>query len=134
MNEITYIGQLDRRVTFQQATTTRNANGEAVDTWTTYADRWAAIEYGSGSDVVEGDRLLAQSNVRFMVRYDSRLNKGMRIKYKHWFYNIIRLTEQGRNDFLILDCETTDDEDLFTSDTTLVTSDSILYTSDATRW
>lgn len=131
---ITDAGQLDRRVTFQQATTSRNANGEPVDTYSTYASRWAKIEYGGGGDVVEGDRLLAQSTVKFTVRYDSRINKGMRIKYKHWFYNIIRLTEQGRNDFLILDCETTDDEDLFSVDTDLITADSELYTSDATRY
>lgn len=131
---ITDPGQMDRRVTFQQSTETRNGNGEPVYAWSTYADRWAKIEYGSGSDVVEGDRLLAQSTVKFLVRYDARINKGMRIKYKHLFYNVIRLTEQGRNDFLILDCETTDDEDLFTGDTDLITSDTELYTSDATRY
>jgi SPP1 family predicted phage head-tail adaptor len=127
-------GDLDRRITFQQATQTRNANGEVIDTWSDYASRWAALDYGGGSDAAEADRLLAKSTVTFTVRYDARINKGMRIKYKHWYHNIIRLTELGRQDFLILDCETTDDEDLFTSDTTLVTSDSTLYTSDATRW
>src|SRR5665648_151037 len=127
---ITDPGQLDRRITFQQATQSRNTNGEVVDTWTDYASRWASIEYGGGGDVVEGDRLLAQSMNKFTVRYDSRINKSMRIKYKHWFYNIIRLTEQGRNDFLILDCETTDDEDLFSVDTVLITADSDLYTLD----
>lgn len=131
---VTDPGQLDRRVTFQQATETRNGNGEPVYAWSTYADRWASIEYGSGGDVVEGERLLAQSNVKFFVRYDARINKGMRIKYKHWFYNIIRLTEQGRNDFLILDCETTDDEDLLCVDSILITSDSTLYTGDVTRF
>jgi SPP1 family predicted phage head-tail adaptor len=131
---ITDPGQLDRRITFQQTTETRNGNGEPVYAWSTYADRWAKIEYGGGSDVVEGDRLLSQMSTKFTVRYDSRLNKGMRIKYKHWYYNIIRLTEQGRNDFLILDCETTDDEDLMTLDTNLITMDSTLYTLDATRW
>jgi SPP1 family predicted phage head-tail adaptor len=127
-------GKLDRRITFQQATQTRNANGEVIDTWSDYASRWAAIEYGGGSDVVEGDRLLAQSTNKFTVRYDSRINKSMRIKYKHWFYNIIRLTELGRNDFLVLDCETTDDEDLLCVDSILITSDSDLYTSDMTRY
>jgi len=127
-------GQLDRRVTFEQATTTRNTNGEEVYAWSTYATRWAGIEYGGGSDVVNSDRLLSQMSVRFTVRYDSRINKSMRIKYKHWYYNIIKLTEQGRNDYLILDCETTDDEDLLTVDTALITSDSELYTTDATRY
>ena len=127
-------GELDRRITFQQATQTRNTNGEVIDTWGDYASRWAKLEYGSGSDGVESDRLIAQFNARFTVRYDSRINKGMRIKYKHFYYNIIRLSEIGRQDFIILDCETTDDEDLFTVDTNLVTSDSGVYTADETRY
>jgi SPP1 family predicted phage head-tail adaptor len=128
-------GDLDRRITFQQATQTRSANGEVVDTWTDYASRWAKLEYGSGSDIVESERLLSTGTVKFTVRYDSRINKSMRIKYKHWFYNITNNpVELGRQDYLLIDAETTDDEDLLCADTNLITSDSILYTSDQTRW
>jgi SPP1 family predicted phage head-tail adaptor len=128
-------GKLDRRITFQQATQTRLSNGEAMDTWSDYATRWAAISYAKGSDIVEGERLLSTGTVKFTVRYDSRINKSMRIKYKHWFYNIVNNpVELGRQDYLLIDAETTDDEDLLCVDSILITADSTLYTSDQTRW
>lgn len=64
-------GKLTKRLTIQQATETRDGFGDPVPTWSTYATRWAAIEYtGSGESLEAGSR---RTELRAVIRmrYDT---------------------------------------------------------------
>ena len=125
---------LDRKITIQQATVTRGAGGEEIHGWSTYATRWAGIEYVGGSETVENDRLLANTTVKFTIRYDNRIHKGMQVIYKHYCYNITHIIEEGRQQWLHLFCETTDTEYPFTIDADTIKIDSTYYTADQITW
>ena len=101
-------GQLDRKITFEQATATRGANGEQLEAWATYGLRWAKLDSGTGTENVDQGRLIGDSRAVFTVRYDPSISKAMRILYDSKYYNIYNIIPEGRDSYLILDCETTD--------------------------
>jgi SPP1 family predicted phage head-tail adaptor len=76
-------GRLRERVTVQQATETRNRLGETVQSWATYAERWASVSgisarefFLSGPAANRGDA----SHPR--LRYLDGLNSTMRILWR----------------------------------------------------
>lgn len=102
------IGDLDRRITIQQATTASDVFGEQVETWSTYRKVWAKLSYESGNEFFEADQKTAVRTVKFTVRYDSSITEVMRISYNSAYYDIRSIEEVGRNRYLVLKTEKRD--------------------------
>ena len=138
MIEIKDIGQLDRQVTIKAPTVTVSGNGERVNSWATYATRWAAIEYTGGGEMISDDMAVINNEVKFTIRYDSSVNEKYRVSYRSKEYEIRNIQEVGRMDFLVLTCETvsiTGSTSIpFTADMTYLTADTNLYTADQTLY
>jgi len=64
-------GRLRHRVTIQRYTVTQNDYGEEVESWTTHATRWAAVEPLTGREYFDAQQMTAEVSLRVRVRHDS---------------------------------------------------------------
>jgi len=97
------IGHLDRRVTLQNYSTTRNVYGELIESYSTYREVWAKVDFTGGSQSDEFDRITAISKVKFFIRnLDlADLTEKTRISYDSKLYYIQAINEiEGRESFL----------------------------------
>lgn len=102
------IGRMDRRITVQGYTETKNDFGEKITDFTDLATVWAAIDYENKgtTEAYEATRETATTTVTFTIRYNKDYrNKKNRILYDEQLYDIISVKEDGRKRFLLLECE-----------------------------
>lgn len=95
-------GKLDRRITIQTRSTSVDAYGTPIETWGDTVTVWAGIEYPkTGSSEAYDDKVnIATTAVIFTIRNRS-VNAGEnRIEYDGEVYDIERIAELGRNNYL----------------------------------
>lgn len=102
------IGDLDRRITIQVATTTTNTFGEAVETWGTFRKVWAKLSYVSGNEQFEAGEKTAVTINKFFIRYADDITEKMRISWDSDIYDIRAIELLERKQFLVLKCEKRD--------------------------
>ena len=88
------IGSLRHRVTIESQTTTQDAYGGEVITWSEVATVWAAVEPLSGREFMDGRRQEAEINTRIRIRYRSGLLPGMRVTWGDHTYDIEAVIER----------------------------------------
>lgn len=100
-------GLLDRRITLQSRTVAANAYNEQIETWTDILDVWAKVEYpATGSDEITQSGLnVAFQRVMFTIRHRNDIGFVERIVYKSETYDIERIEEIGRKQYLKLTTE-----------------------------
>ncbi len=86
-------GETNKRVRVERYTTTRDASGEEIESWSTWKVRWASIDPLSGTK-----RLLAQQvqpNVSYEVgmRYLDGITPKDRISYRGLILEIISIID-----------------------------------------
>ena len=106
------IGQSDRRITVERYTTSTNAYGERVQTWSTLLTVWAELmKTGEGmTERISTNQDMPIQRVRFKIRSssDSRgIKADDRVLYNSKYYNIQGIEEVGRQDQLVLLCQIT---------------------------
>ena len=104
------IGQSDRRITVERYTTSTNAYGERVQTWSTLLTVWAELmKTGEGmTERITTSQDMPVQRLRFKIRSssDSRgIKADDRVLYNSKDYNIQGIEEIGRNDQLVLLCQ-----------------------------
>ena len=104
------IGKSDRRIKVQRYTTSTNAYGERVQTWSTLLTVWAELmKAGEGmTERITTNQDMPVQRVRFKIRSssDSRgIKADDRVLYNSKYYNIQGIEEIGRNDQLVLLCQ-----------------------------
>ena len=93
LGHIVKIGQLDRKITIQQATTTIDDARQEVKTWSTYSEPFAKRMDGGGKEAVDAGRETDFSKVIFTIRYDANVTQKMRVLYKGIEHDIIQINE-----------------------------------------
>jgi SPP1 family predicted phage head-tail adaptor len=92
-------GKLDRRITIENKTSTRNSVGGKVESWSTLAERWASHRELGAKAAISGnekDRLFyGEGDTIFVIRYDDLVNANMRITYNGKIYAIEAVREFG---------------------------------------
>lgn len=94
------IGQLDRRITLMDYTTTRNDYGESVQSWTTTVTVWAATRHGSGNERMVAAKNTAVGDVIFTIRFRSGITEKTRITWDSVNYDIQHISFIGRRQFI----------------------------------
>lgn len=89
-------GRLDRRITIQTLTVTRDSYGGKVEAWADLATVWAAAVPWRGSEAVAADQVVALAEFRFQLRYRDDFDAKARIQFDGVAYDIIRIDEIGR--------------------------------------
>jgi SPP1 family predicted phage head-tail adaptor len=102
-------GELDRRITIQALTQTKDSEGGMVDNWADVTTVWAKVRNLSGNErrlTSEGGRV-AEARTEFTIRYRSGLNERMRIKYGDKVYNIRHLNNFNEaREYIVITCDT----------------------------
>lgn len=88
-------GRLRERITIQQATETRNALGESVQSWETFAERWASVEGLSGREVLLTGQQQTEVTHRVRLRYVDGFKGTMRILWRGRVLEITALLEHA---------------------------------------
>lgn len=96
-------GRMDRRITIERFTVTKNAFNEDVEAWAPLVTVWASKE-----DIRDGERwaaaeVSAEITTRFRIRYSSQVadvNPKDRLLFDGREYNIVAVKEIGRREGL----------------------------------
>jgi SPP1 family predicted phage head-tail adaptor len=99
-------GLLRSKVTIQNKTESRAADGQVLYDWTTYATAWASISTLSGSELLRAQQIQAKSSHLISCRYLAGVTAQMRVVYGTEKYNIVAVNNvEHRNVELRLTCE-----------------------------
>jgi SPP1 family predicted phage head-tail adaptor len=99
-------GKLNKRITIQQQSTTQDSYGEAVNTWTTFATVWAAINPIIGKEFFASDIVNSKVTTKIRIRYLSGLLPKMRAVYGSKNYDIKAIMNIAeKNAQMLLMCE-----------------------------
>ena len=74
-------GRLDKRVTLQSATIARDDNGQPIETFSTVAEIWAAIDPIRGREFFSAQQVSADTTHRLTIRYRAGVSVQNRILY-----------------------------------------------------
>lgn len=81
-------GKLRHRVTIQQATESRDADGGVTRTWGTFATVHAAVSPLSGREYLQADQVQAQVTHRVRIRRYPGVTPKMRVLHRSRVLNI----------------------------------------------
>lgn len=81
-------GKLNQRVTIEQRSTTQDAIGQPVETWTTVATVWAHIRHPSGIEKIKSDADISIVKASIRIRYRTGIDAGMRVVHGATTYGI----------------------------------------------
>lgn len=81
-------GRLRHKVTVEQVTETIDEFGQAIKSWSTFAQPFAAIEPVSGREYFAAQQVDSEVTVKITMRYLSGLTTKMRISWGGKIYNI----------------------------------------------
>jgi SPP1 family predicted phage head-tail adaptor len=94
---------MDRRITIQRATASRDEFNEPVNLWLTLATVWASYEPLSDGEAFRASETLAEASARFVVRYSTTLaglDPKDRLTFDGGTWQIVRVKEIGRREGL----------------------------------
>ena len=82
-------GELDKKITIQYKTKTRNTFGEEVIAWATFAAVWAGIKQMHGKELYASQQFHAESNYLVKIRYRKGVLPTMRVLYGAKIFDIL---------------------------------------------
>lgn len=98
-------GDLDRRITLENYSTSRDSYGQETKTWSVVATVWASIGYEQASEKYMGDQLIAPTIITFLIRYRSGVNEKYRLQYNSVYYDILSVQEVDRKRYMMIRAE-----------------------------
>jgi SPP1 family predicted phage head-tail adaptor len=99
-------GLLNSRVVVQQQSTTQDALGQPVLSWSTFATLWADVRHTSGIEAVKDSAIASVVRASIRVRYRGDLTTAMRVVHGSTTYNIVAvLPDVGGKEYVDLACE-----------------------------
>jgi SPP1 family predicted phage head-tail adaptor len=98
---------LRHRVTLQQRVAGVDALGQAVETWATLAEVWAAVEPLRGRELFAAAQAQAPTTVRITVRYLAGLTAAARVLWEGKAHDVEAVIDvEGAHEKLELMCTT----------------------------
>lgn len=95
-------GRMDRKITLQRPTVTKNAIGEPIESWTNVAVVWADRRGISNSERFQADATRAATTARFFIHWMSGIDSTMRVQVDGKNYRINGVNEVGYREGLEL--------------------------------
>jgi SPP1 family predicted phage head-tail adaptor len=96
-------GDLDRRVTLQARTLTKNGFNEEVESWPDFATVWASYKPVSDAERVRPAQVAASITARFQIRWSSvlhALDPTWRLRFDGLSFDVVAVKEIGRREGL----------------------------------
>lgn len=104
-------GRLDRKISIQQPTTTRDAFGQSVDTFAEVAQVFAQRRDIAGKETSESDQPVASTRTEWTIRWRADIRETWRVVTttdRIQTFEIVGILELGRREALRLICVQTD--------------------------
>lgn len=99
-------GKMDRRLTVQVRTYTRDAAGGRVQTWADSYGVWAELVTTKHTQGEEAGAEREIGDKSFRIRYRSDIGAGThRVLYQLKFHDILGIDQEGRKGTLLLSCK-----------------------------
>lgn len=98
-------GSLKRRICIQSQSTTQDASGQPVSTWTTVLNTWASIHAASGKEVYAASGFISELSHVLTIRYPAlTVNSTMRVLYRSRIFIIQAVSDpdEGRRQLNLL--------------------------------
>lgn len=92
-------GRLRHRVTIQSVTTNTDSYGQPIESWSTFAEVWAAVEPLTGREYFQAQQLQAEVTYRVRIRYLTGVLPTMRVLHDSRTFEVqavINLDERNR--------------------------------------
>jgi SPP1 family predicted phage head-tail adaptor len=86
-------GELNRRVELQSKTVTYDSYNQPVETWATIATVWAFIITSGGGEFFAAQKVNADTEAVFKIRYRTDVTVENRIKYGDRIFQILAINE-----------------------------------------
>lgn len=97
-------GKLNRRLTIQVRTLTKDATGSSVETWVDQSPKaWAEAVKQSGKEATIADADRNQDARQWRIWHRELTTGNHRISYKSRVYDITGITEEGIKTTILLD-------------------------------
>lgn len=103
-------GSLDRRVTVESFTTTADAAGEPIKTWSTFVTFWASRRDVRGWERFNGSQEIATRTAVYRSRWVAGIHERMRVVDAGTTYRIVGIADDERRNWLELTVEAIDPE------------------------
>jgi len=97
--------ELDQRVKFLREVKTPDGMGGAEASWQEIAEVWAKVRPMSGRQREHADRLNAESNYVFVIRYRSDITENDVAEWKGTRFNLRFAKDRPRSRFLEIEAE-----------------------------
>lgn len=98
-------GQLNQRINIEQRTSSQDALGQPIETWSLVAAVWANIRHVSGVESIKASADVSTVNSSVRIRYRTGVDAGMRIVKGADVYQINAVLIDGNKQFVDLVCE-----------------------------
>lgn len=96
-------GKLNRRITLQTLSATRNGIGQPVQSWSDLATVWAEVVTAGGGEGEGDNQRVARSTKQFRIRYRAGLSpRETRVVFDGETYDISAVDEEGLREGLLL--------------------------------
>jgi SPP1 family predicted phage head-tail adaptor len=93
-------GKLDRRITIQVKTATRDNFGAEIIAYNTLATVWAEVLPISGREYFTASQFVPEAQFRMRIRFREDFDETAQILYDGTVYDILYIAEIGRADGL----------------------------------
>lgn len=80
---------LNRRVTIQQQSSTQDASGQVVDSWSDVDEVWTTKAHAASREFFAAQKVNAEITDLFTIRYRSGVTTKMRLLYDSKYYDIL---------------------------------------------
>lgn len=87
--------QLNRQITIQVRTATKDSFGQQSTSWTTLCATFASIRPLSGNELVSAQAMNAEVQTEFKIRYRPAVMAAHRIVYGGKYYDIKSVIDEG---------------------------------------
>lgn len=101
------IGKLRERVTVQQASESRNALGETVLSWSTFATVWASVDGVSAREALTAGQNEVSITHKVQMRFLAGMTQRMRLLWRGRILEIVSLLEHENRSRHELICQET---------------------------
>ncbi|MFC6644142.1 phage head closure protein [Granulicella cerasi] len=82
-------GSLNRRITIQQQSTSQDAYGQQLASWTDALSTWASIRAATGKEIYAASGFVSELSHIITIRYPAiKVSNAMRVLYDNRIFNI----------------------------------------------
>jgi SPP1 family predicted phage head-tail adaptor len=99
-------GDLDRRLTIQAKTITRDSAGGAIETWTDETTVWAQKVDTTGREFRAAQATYPEVTYVFRIRYNRTLTTAHRLYFEGRYLDILQINEEGRRESQLVQART----------------------------